>query len=347
MVRKLLGYRRFQGLAAARAMTRLHGAARLFVNFFQPSFKLAEKHREGARVAKRYHPPQTPCERLLQSPNVPEVVKEKLREVAGSLDPLQLLEEIRAVQAQLVALDGEKALPEAEAGPDSQAFLASLMSASRSGEVRPTYAAEAKPRYLRSLQAVTRSRSIEKPKLPPPAHSPAPARPSVTYAKPGSAKVNALTMVWPLVCRRLEGAPNTNCQELFDELCLQFPGRFTRWQYKRLVRHVKVWRQDARARGVVIGCRRWRKLRSRPRSRRRRLFDEHWTEMTQHLESQPDQTALELLIEFQARYPGRYSLRNLDTLQRRVRAWRRQEVERLICELKLHTADTAIPVARK
>lgn len=69
--------------------------------------------------------------------------------------------------------------------------------------------------------------------------------------------------------------------------------------------------------------------------------------MTQHLESQPDQTALELLIEFQARYPGRYSLRNLDTLQRGVRAWRRQEVERLICELKLHTADTAIPVARK
>ncbi len=59
VVRKLLGYRRFQGIAAAQAITRLYGASRLFVNFFQPSFKLAEKHREGAHVSKRYHPPQT------------------------------------------------------------------------------------------------------------------------------------------------------------------------------------------------------------------------------------------------------------------------------------------------
>jgi len=36
VVRKLLGYRRFQGIAAAQAITRLYGASRLFVNFFQP-----------------------------------------------------------------------------------------------------------------------------------------------------------------------------------------------------------------------------------------------------------------------------------------------------------------------
>jgi uncharacterized membrane protein len=54
VVRKLLGYRRFQGLAAARAITRLYGASRLFVNFFQPSFKLAAKQRDGAKVTKRY-----------------------------------------------------------------------------------------------------------------------------------------------------------------------------------------------------------------------------------------------------------------------------------------------------
>src|SRR5215475_12189179 len=70
VVRKLLGYRRFEGLAAARAITRLYAASRLFVNFFQPSFKLAAKRRDGAKVSKRYHPPQTPCERLLQSDSV-------------------------------------------------------------------------------------------------------------------------------------------------------------------------------------------------------------------------------------------------------------------------------------
>ena len=59
VVCKLLGYRRFAGIAAARAITRLNGASRLFVNLFQPSFKLAARQREGARVYKRYYPPQT------------------------------------------------------------------------------------------------------------------------------------------------------------------------------------------------------------------------------------------------------------------------------------------------
>src|SRR6202035_2633909 len=71
VIRKLLGYRRFEGLGAARAITRLYAASRLFVNFFQPSFKLAAKQRNGAKVTKRYYAPQTPCERLLQAESIP------------------------------------------------------------------------------------------------------------------------------------------------------------------------------------------------------------------------------------------------------------------------------------
>ena len=108
VVRKLLGYRRFAGIAAAQAITRLYGASRLFVNFFQPSFKLAAKHREGASVTKRYYPPQTPCERLLGAESMPQSAKMKLREIADTLDPLKLLEEMRAMQAHLTTLaDGE------------------------------------------------------------------------------------------------------------------------------------------------------------------------------------------------------------------------------------------------
>ena len=47
-------------------------------------------------------------------------------------------------------------------------------------------------------------------------------------------------------------------------------------------------------------------------------------------EEKPDQTALELLVEFQARYPGEHSSRQLHTLQKRVRAWRQQAIQRLI-----------------
>jgi hypothetical protein len=59
-------------MAAAEALARLYASSRLFVNFFQPSFKLAEKLRMGSRVHKRYHPPETPCARLLASEAVPE-----------------------------------------------------------------------------------------------------------------------------------------------------------------------------------------------------------------------------------------------------------------------------------
>jgi hypothetical protein len=48
VVRRLVGYRRLAGLAAARELARLYASARLFVNFFQPSFKLLKKGRDGA-----------------------------------------------------------------------------------------------------------------------------------------------------------------------------------------------------------------------------------------------------------------------------------------------------------
>jgi hypothetical protein len=56
VVRRLAAYGRLSGLAAAAALQRLYESARLYVNFFQPSFKLASKRREGALVHKRYHP---------------------------------------------------------------------------------------------------------------------------------------------------------------------------------------------------------------------------------------------------------------------------------------------------
>ena len=43
VVRRLVGHRRLAGIAATEALSRLYAASRLFVNFFQPSFKLAEK----------------------------------------------------------------------------------------------------------------------------------------------------------------------------------------------------------------------------------------------------------------------------------------------------------------
>lgn len=80
VVRRTIGYRRFEGLEAAAALARLYAAMRLFVNFFQPSFKLAAKKRDGAQVRKRYHPPATPCQRLLADPRTNEEARRRVHE---------------------------------------------------------------------------------------------------------------------------------------------------------------------------------------------------------------------------------------------------------------------------
>jgi hypothetical protein len=359
VVRRLLGYRRFQGIAAAQAITRLYGASRLFVNFFQPSFKLAEKHRQGAQVSKRYHPPQTPCERLLHAESLSEGAKVKLREVAGALDPLKLLEEIRAVQAHLVTLADGGPLPSAmPEPPDLSSFMASLSSAWRAGEIRPTFSGEAKPRYLRGLQAVAQPNAVQAPRSAVPAtctpqplarspssksRRPISERPQLTYAEPGKPVYHAFTMIWPLVCRRLEGRPNITSAQLFDELCIQFPGRFHPKHVNRLAKRVKQWRQDARARGVVIPSPEYRRFNNNPRGRGPgpQSCTAHWPEMLQWMDEHPDETAIGLLTEFQARYPGIYRRSHLRTLRRRVQVWRRDAIQRLILKLQEHTQDVS------
>ena len=91
MIRRFVGYGRYTGLVAAQCLARLYQLARLYVNYFQPSFKLKSKTRKGAKIHKRYHQPATPCDRLLAHTAVSSTIKESLRATLVSLDPLDLL----------------------------------------------------------------------------------------------------------------------------------------------------------------------------------------------------------------------------------------------------------------
>jgi hypothetical protein len=104
VVRHAVGYRRYEGLEAAAALARLYAALRLFVNFFQPSFKLARKVRDGAKVKKIYHPPATPYQRLLADIRTNEEVRRRVTATYVALDPVRLLQTIRAEQQVLVAI---------------------------------------------------------------------------------------------------------------------------------------------------------------------------------------------------------------------------------------------------
>ena len=208
VVRRLVGYGRLTGVAAAETLARLYSASRLFVNVFQPSFKLAEKTREGARVRKRYHPPETPLARLLASDAIPAATKERLGALLGTLDPLGLLDEIRTVQHHLAALAaGATVHPMPQRDAELDRFLSSLAVAWRAGEVRPTHRPAAKaPRWWRTRR-------------------------------------DPFETTWPRVVQWLEAEPDRAAKELFNRLRREHPGMFVPGQLRTLQRRVKDWRR--------------------------------------------------------------------------------------------------------
>jgi hypothetical protein len=141
IVRRLVGYGRFEGMAAAEALARLYAAARLHTNLSQPSFKLKEKRRIGARAIKRYHPPTPPMDRVLAHAQVDGEAKDRLRQLRARADPVVLLAEIRAARADLGERVFRRGVEPVMPQPivDLDRFAASLKTAWRDGEGRPTH----------------------------------------------------------------------------------------------------------------------------------------------------------------------------------------------------------------
>ena len=88
---------------AGHTIAHLYSALRLYVNFFQPSFKLIDKTRDGATTVKHYSQPATPCDRLIQHEETSDEMRTALKEYRAGLDPVLLLHTIREAQSALVA----------------------------------------------------------------------------------------------------------------------------------------------------------------------------------------------------------------------------------------------------
>ena len=157
IVRRLVGYGRFEGVLAGEALGRLYAAARLHGNLFQPSFKLREKRREGARVIKRYHAPEPPVVRALAHAKVSDADKAQLRDMRAGADLVLLQAAMRAAQAELGTRVDERGMGsgrgDAPAPIDLAQFTASLKVAWSEGEQRPTH----RRRYVRVKPVVRTS----------------------------------------------------------------------------------------------------------------------------------------------------------------------------------------------
>jgi hypothetical protein len=100
VVRRMIGYDRYEGRVAWQTLCKLYRELRLYVNFFQPSLKLLDKHRNGAHVVRHYEPAQTPYQRVLGSALDPSI-KCKLDRQYRVLDAVKLLSTNHGLQREL------------------------------------------------------------------------------------------------------------------------------------------------------------------------------------------------------------------------------------------------------
>ena len=70
VVRRAVGYSRYDSAPQLRLLNELYGHLRLYTNYFQPVMKLKSKERNGAKVKKIHDEPKTPYQRLLAMPEL-------------------------------------------------------------------------------------------------------------------------------------------------------------------------------------------------------------------------------------------------------------------------------------
>jgi hypothetical protein len=111
IVRRMIGYERYEGEGSCRILNKLYSLLRLYTNFFQPCMKLCLKERNGARVYKKYEQALTPYERVLKSNLIREPVKNSLTRQYENLDPLFLINSIHKLKGQLFTTAVRGSLP--------------------------------------------------------------------------------------------------------------------------------------------------------------------------------------------------------------------------------------------
>jgi hypothetical protein len=217
IVRRLVGYGRLSGLPATQALADLYAVSRLYINFFQPSFKLKSKRRDGAHVSKTYYTPKTPCERLLAIEEVDEEVKAALRMQFVRLDPVALLQAIRAAQRALADITAHGVVDACPPEASIATFLESLTRAWQNGEVRPTHRQQAGAHHW------------------------------------WRTRTDPFEQAWPLIEYWLGCEPTATAKGLMERLASTMPDVYVgTTQLRTLQRRIKDWRA-MRANALVLG----------------------------------------------------------------------------------------------
>jgi len=101
VIRRLIGYGRYDTQRQIAQLNALYAVYRLYVNHFLPVQKLVAKVRKGSKVKRVFDAPKTPYQRVLDSTQVGDEAKRKLRTVHVKLDVVELKHRLDELLEQL------------------------------------------------------------------------------------------------------------------------------------------------------------------------------------------------------------------------------------------------------
>lgn len=112
VVRRAVGYLRYDTEEELSILNKLYQHLRLYTNFFLPAMKLLKKTRIGSKVSKTYDQPKTPYRRILESSEISDKYKQKLKAEYSNLNPAFLKREITKLQNVLFDIATKKNIPQ-------------------------------------------------------------------------------------------------------------------------------------------------------------------------------------------------------------------------------------------
>ncbi len=222
IVRKIVGYDRYEGRKAWQALADLYATLRLYINFFQPCVKLISKTRQGARVIKKYDQAQTPYQRLLISSHINDTLKGKLKNQYKALDPVSLLRKVEHLQEGLWQYAWKESKTKDSSLPS---ILADIKSLSAKKEERGEKRIDSK-----SLTVVGHYHRTIKPK-------------KFSMPRTWRRRADPFALVREKIHTRLELNPEISATDLLSELMREHPNKFHSKNLRVLQRRVAEWRE--------------------------------------------------------------------------------------------------------
>ena len=104
MVRREVGYGRYDTEAERELIAAIYSDLCLYTNFFLPQMKLIAKRRDGAKLSKRYDRPATPYRRLLELAALTPETAARLKEQYLALNPAALRRRLTDNEKKLVRM---------------------------------------------------------------------------------------------------------------------------------------------------------------------------------------------------------------------------------------------------